>query len=557
MSNIEQPIFIENLQFIESHSFNNPLNEVSERSPLDQREVWIDRSSIPLSPPAPAAFPGGAISGPVRGISGVLLTSLNGSSRRFKYQGAGTQQFTNIVPASYSNNAYTPTLRDSKGVLVPYNPSVWVADGLLSIVEFRAQTPVELGYLPPFTIDYWQYIGTLPSSSSNSNISNQIINSTDSIILNGNNNTITNSTSCIGGGESNQIAGNNSTIIGGNNNSIGANSFDSFIGSGANNIITDTLSFIGGGLANDVSSIKSSIVGGTDNRIFTGSIESSIVGGKSNKIFEINSFIGGGDSNIIQSGASFSSVVGGNSNSIACVKSFIGGGTSHQILENSDNSFIGGGLNNKIFKLASFASISGGSSNAIGQDVSGGVIGFSSAYNFIGGGTNNIAKRDFATVLGGLSNSALAVESTIICGNNNTISNNSNRSSILCGGNITANQSDTAYAARLTTLGGRQKKITKFTSTPSNSVGLDNHIVLFSNNTQSDMTLNFPTNPIDGQEYWIRVINLNSAINRLNFAPKLILLSSNDEVEAITLLVGSTTNYHIIYSSIENKWIQL
>lgn len=446
MSNTEQSIFIENLQFLESHSFNNPLNEVSERSPLDRREVWIDRSSIPLSPPALAAYPGGVISGPVRGISGVLLTSLNGSSRRFKYQGAGTQQFTNIVPASYSNNAYTPTLRDSKGLLVPYNPSVWIADGLLSIVEFRAQTPVELGYLPPFTIDYWQYIGNLPSSSSNSNISNQIINSTDSIILNGNNNTITNSASCIGGGESNQIAGNNSTIIGGNNNSIGAN---------------------------------------------------------------------------------------------------------------SSNSFIGGGLNNKIFKFASFASISGGSFNAIGQDVSGDVIEFSSVHNFIGGGTNNIAKRDFATVLGGLSNSALAVGSTIICGNNNTISNNSDRSSILCGSSITANQSDTAYAARLTTLAGRQKKITKFTSTPSKPVGLDDHIILFSNNTQSDMTLNFPTNPIDGQEYWIRVINLNSATNRLNFAPKLILLSSNDEVNVITLLVGSTTSYHIIYSSSENKWIQL
>jgi hypothetical protein len=167
MKSNEQSIFIHNLQYQDAYSFNDPLLDINERIPLDKREVWIDRSLIPTVPPAPAAFPGGDISGPVRGISGVLLTSLNDSPRRFKYQGADPQQFINMVPASYFNNAYTPILRDFKGMIVPYNPNIWIADGLLSIVEFRAQSPKELGYAPPFTIDYWQYIGPTASSWNN------------------------------------------------------------------------------------------------------------------------------------------------------------------------------------------------------------------------------------------------------------------------------------------------------------------------------------------------------------------------------------------------------
>ena len=186
MNTNENSIFIENLQVQNTHSFNNPLVDTNERIPLDKQEVWIDRSLIPSIPPLPDVFPGGAISGPVRGISGVLLTSLNSSPRQFKYQGTGTQQFANMVPASYFNNTYRPTLRDSKGKVVPYNPNVWVADGLLSIVEFKSDTPVSLGYSPPFTIDYWQYIGPTASSWSSGGSVNLVNLGTGTQIYNSN-----------------------------------------------------------------------------------------------------------------------------------------------------------------------------------------------------------------------------------------------------------------------------------------------------------------------------------------------------------------------------------
>ena len=72
--------------------------------------------------------------------------------------------FSDMVPANYSGSAYAPELRDSAGAIVPYDPSVWVADGLLGVVQFKYRTPQELGYTPPFQIDYWQYIGGLVAS---------------------------------------------------------------------------------------------------------------------------------------------------------------------------------------------------------------------------------------------------------------------------------------------------------------------------------------------------------------------------------------------------------
>jgi hypothetical protein len=151
------------------HHYDLSNDTAVERRPGDGRETWIDMLLVPQTPPAPAPYPGGPTVGNTRGILNVQLTQVPGNPYRYAYQGAPPQQFVDMVPANYSGNAYKPTLRDSGSKLVPYNPSVWVADGLLSLVEFKYRTPQDLGYTPPFTIDYWQYTGAFAGSGSLAN----------------------------------------------------------------------------------------------------------------------------------------------------------------------------------------------------------------------------------------------------------------------------------------------------------------------------------------------------------------------------------------------------
>lgn len=70
----------------------------------------------------------------------------------------GTSQFTNMVPANYQNNSYTPTLVDSSFKIIPYDLSVWVADCVLGQIAFFSD-PVALGVTAPLTLTYYKYTG--------------------------------------------------------------------------------------------------------------------------------------------------------------------------------------------------------------------------------------------------------------------------------------------------------------------------------------------------------------------------------------------------------------
>jgi hypothetical protein len=159
----EEPLYVEYLQHNGVYSYASQFTP-TERRPLVNNEVFVEFLSIPASPPLRTAYPG-TVSGVVAGISGVTLSAVPGSSTQFY-----SAQFVDMVPAVLYDYAYTPTLVDSKGVSITYDPSVWVADGVLNIVEFKYGVPA--GLKPPFTISYWRYIGAFPTVNGVTAISN-------------------------------------------------------------------------------------------------------------------------------------------------------------------------------------------------------------------------------------------------------------------------------------------------------------------------------------------------------------------------------------------------
>lgn len=163
----ENAIFIDYLQSTKTHSYSD-VKTVKERSPIHLTEVWVDMDSIPVTPPTPAPG-GGAISGSVQGFSGLLLNQVVGNE--YQYQPGTLNDLKDIVPGAFRDNAYKPTLVDSDNVDVPYNPSVWVADGITHTVEFVDKSPRELGLTPPFRITYWRYVGSFPSATAGGPIS--------------------------------------------------------------------------------------------------------------------------------------------------------------------------------------------------------------------------------------------------------------------------------------------------------------------------------------------------------------------------------------------------
>ena len=57
---------------------------------------------------------------------------------------------------------------------------------------------------------------------------------------------------------------------------------------------------------------------------------------------------------------------------------------------------------------------------------------------------------------------------------------------------------------RLTTTGGRQKRVDTFTANVT--LGLDHHVVLLSSVTNTALVATLPSSPVDGQEYIIKCI---------------------------------------------------
>jgi len=170
----------------------------------------------------------------------------------------------------------------------------------------------------------------------------------------------------------------------------------SFIGNGFQNQIDSPYSTIINGCCNNIKSSIGAIIGnGITNAICNSSDYSSIVSGTLSCILcsSINSFIGSG--NILQICASSNSVIGGGTLNNLC---------------SSDYSIIGGGCDN-IIKSSNNSIIGGGFSNCIGLGVT----------------------LQSSAILGGCINRIYSNNGTIGGGNGNTITQNSDNSSILGG----------------------------------------------------------------------------------------------------------------------------
>lgn len=128
----EQPILISYLQYADLYTYLDQ-STVIERRPTRIPEIWTKYDSIPAIPPAQSPFPGTADpSSTVSGISGVILTQVSDNALQFE---STLDQLLNMVPGNLFEFKYMPTLTDSKGVDIPYDPSVWVVDGVLRVLE--------------------------------------------------------------------------------------------------------------------------------------------------------------------------------------------------------------------------------------------------------------------------------------------------------------------------------------------------------------------------------------------------------------------------------------
>ena len=198
-------------------------------------------------------------------------------------------------------------------------------------------------------------------------------------------------------------------IIGGDvNNTVSSGVYGATIGGGASGIephqISDHFGTIGGGTDNTV---------GTDNGTPTDSAYGTIGGGAQNTASSVGTTVGGGVGNIAsnvdstvsggytnQASGYMSAIGGGSSNVAGNFQSTVAGGLSNQALGNQAT--IGGGEANQIMTTTQRATISGGAFNIV-----------TSTYGVIGGGYQNIVTGTYGTVSGGSRNRAAADYATI------------------------------------------------------------------------------------------------------------------------------------------------
>jgi hypothetical protein len=172
------------------------------------------------------------------------------------------------------------------------------------------------------------------------------------------------------------------------------------------------------------------VIGGSPvNFVAPGVIGSVIAGGgatnysgsaASNSVYSDFGTIAGGKLNTIQANSHDSTIGGGFLNTIETNSRYstIGGGEFNTIQANAHHSTIGGGGGNTIQSNADYSMISGGrntiQSGASGATVGGGVqntIQTNAIYSTIGGGTYNTVLGQFATIPGGLDNTAAGYDS--------------------------------------------------------------------------------------------------------------------------------------------------
>ena len=135
------------------YSFGYSNTSAVQRQPIFSSSVWwVGLDQLPLTPSGPY----------VQSATAAFGVATGSTSTRFPcIFSAPTATFTGMIPGNFGNGtAYQPTLLGTRNgatdVPIPYNPSLWVADSDLGVLEFTTP-PASLGFLPPFILSYWQY----------------------------------------------------------------------------------------------------------------------------------------------------------------------------------------------------------------------------------------------------------------------------------------------------------------------------------------------------------------------------------------------------------------
>ena len=330
----------------------------------------------------------------------------------------------------------------------------------------------------------------------------------------------------VGGGDSNQASGDYSVVCGGSG-CVAAAGTAPVVG----NTLIAGLSTVGGGFTNMTNADYATISGGRSNYINTNAHYASI---------------GGGQQNAASTSAIYATVGGGSGNAAGGEYSTVAGGQGGQATGKL-SSVIGGDA----CKATGEGSVSGGTSCTAGG---------ASAVSL---GNLNNASASYSAVIGGSNNKVWpgADNSVIVGGINNNINSNNYNSIILGGTGISGVQINTAYTPRLTTRGGRQKRVDMYTTNVT--LGLDQHVVGLNNTSASiPLVATLPTSPVDGQEYYIKCLSepttpAKASVTVYTGVGGKAILSPNGVGYLTTPPLPRGSTLHLIYVASDGSWAEV
>ena len=255
----------------------------------------------------------------------------------------------------------------------------------------------------------------------------------------------------------------------------------------------------------------------------------------------------------------YATVVGGVSCVATGTAATVGGGQSNQATAN--HSTVCGGNSSTATGVGSTSagtSCSAGGASAVSMGNNNAASG---AFSTCAGGSGNEAAAFYSATCGGNANKVWpgSDNSIIMGGNANSILSGNN--SVVIGGNgISGAQGNTAFAQRLNTKGGRQKRVDTYTT--SVQLGLDHHVVLLSSVTATALVATLPSSPVDGQEYIIKCIAsiastpTTSSITVTSGAVKPIIPAGGggNYFTSANMIKGAVL--HLVYSDVNNSWME-
>jgi len=169
----EPPLFLETVHTRGGlHEYRSNLTAVH-RQPVDPRLVWnsMAPADIPTTNPVPEGpnADGDAVGFvTLRKQRPLTQGAANAATGALVFTTTPAANLSEVIPATWgAGSSYRPVLRDSTAAIVPYDPQVWIVDGVNSTVEFpqnaldAAGAPPGLpaGTVPPYTLTFWRYNG--------------------------------------------------------------------------------------------------------------------------------------------------------------------------------------------------------------------------------------------------------------------------------------------------------------------------------------------------------------------------------------------------------------